>query len=280
MESITQDFTLGRPQVVGPLAVFPVFGPEPRLEYRAFADAAALGAFVREREQVSINDLVIENPTDLPLLVFEGEEVLGAKQNRTFDVSVLVAAGKRAQVPVSCVEEGRWTAGGEAHRFAPSQQAADPRLRRVKRVRANAHAAAGAEARPDQGEVWNEVRGRLAEHDVASPSGALSDVYDHNRGALLTLAGGIHHEPGQIGALVEVEGRPLVLDLVSRRRRVRLAAAAARAGLRARGAQPARAARGRRGPRGRLPAYVRSSPRGWTCPRRDSAAASGSPPPG
>jgi hypothetical protein len=41
----------------------------------------------------NVNDLVIVNPTDLPVLVYEGEEVLGAQQNRIFDVSVLVAAG-------------------------------------------------------------------------------------------------------------------------------------------------------------------------------------------
>ena len=37
-------YTLGGPQVAGPLAVFPVFGPEPRLEYRAFVQAAKLAA--------------------------------------------------------------------------------------------------------------------------------------------------------------------------------------------------------------------------------------------
>jgi ARG/rhodanese/phosphatase superfamily protein len=33
--------------------------------------------------------LSVENPTDLPLLVYEGEEVLGAQQNRTFDATAL-----------------------------------------------------------------------------------------------------------------------------------------------------------------------------------------------
>ena len=37
METITSPFTLGEPQTAGPLAVFPVFGPDPRLDYRSFA---------------------------------------------------------------------------------------------------------------------------------------------------------------------------------------------------------------------------------------------------
>jgi len=37
---------VGDPDVAGPLAVFPLFGPEPRLAYRSFAQAAPLGATV------------------------------------------------------------------------------------------------------------------------------------------------------------------------------------------------------------------------------------------
>ena len=40
MTTITPSLTLGDPQVAGPLAVFPVLGPEPALDYRAFATAS------------------------------------------------------------------------------------------------------------------------------------------------------------------------------------------------------------------------------------------------
>jgi hypothetical protein len=39
---------LGAPDVAGALAVFPVFGDEPRLPYRSFAQAAPLGVVVTE----------------------------------------------------------------------------------------------------------------------------------------------------------------------------------------------------------------------------------------
>ena len=109
MNTLTRQYTIGEPQVVGPLAVFPVFGPDPLLDYCTFAQATELGALARELDGgASVRSLVVENPTDLPLLVYEGEEVLGAQQNRTFDDSVLVAAGAKLDVPVSCVEAGRW----------------------------------------------------------------------------------------------------------------------------------------------------------------------------
>src|SRR4051794_12669871 len=100
---------VGEPDVAGPLAVYPVFGPEPSLEYLSFAEAAALGVTLRELEpHASVNDLIVDNPLDLPVLLYEGEELRGAQQDRTIDVSVLVPARSRLSIPVSCVEAGRW----------------------------------------------------------------------------------------------------------------------------------------------------------------------------
>src|SRR5262245_5569874 len=80
---------VGEPDVSGPLAVFPVFGPDPRLDYVALAEARERGFTVRELQSAaSVNDLLAENPTDTRVLLYEGEEVLGAQQNRTFDVTV------------------------------------------------------------------------------------------------------------------------------------------------------------------------------------------------
>jgi hypothetical protein len=204
-------YTLGEPQVAGPLAVFPVFGPPARLAYRAFVQAAELGACVKELEtEAVVGRLAVENPTDLPLLVYEGEEVLGAQQNRSFDVTALVPAGERIELPVSCVEQGRWDHTRHGDALRPSPQTADPSLRRVKR------AAANASGRPDQAEVWLEVDERLAAHEVHSPSAALSDLYERRRGNLRGLAEAIDHVDGQIGALACVSGRPAALDLVSR----------------------------------------------------------------
>src|SRR6185295_11142840 len=85
---------VGEPDVHGPLAVFPLFGPPPVAEYVAFADGCARGVIVKELDAgASVNDLVVLNPTEVAVLLYEGEEVLGAQQNRTFDVSILVAAG-------------------------------------------------------------------------------------------------------------------------------------------------------------------------------------------
>ena len=212
MTTITHTHLLGEPQVAGPLAVFPVlFGPRPGLDYRAFVQAIELGAAVKELESgAAVSRLLVENPTELPVLVYEGEEVLGAQQNRLFDSSVLVPAGKRVELDVSCVEQGRWDHRRHRAAMQPSPQAADPSLRRRKRRAIEHHGHA------DQGEVWTAVAARLADHDVASASAAMSDLYDRRRGDLGELAGAVRHVDGQVGALACVAGQPVALDLVSR----------------------------------------------------------------
>src|SRR3954453_3110806 len=157
---ITHDFLaeplrVGEPNVCGPLAVYPLFGPEPELGYVAFAQAVSAGASVKELASgASVNDLLVINPTPTPVLLYEGEEVLGAQQNRTFDTSVLVPAGAQLRVPVSCVERHRWDGHRHGESFAPAPQTAYPALRQMKNRQARTNAMAGMEARAHQGAVW------------------------------------------------------------------------------------------------------------------------------
>lgn len=43
----------------------------------------------------SVNDLAVQKLLDKPVLLYEGEEALGAQQNRTYDVSALIVAQTR-----------------------------------------------------------------------------------------------------------------------------------------------------------------------------------------
>src|SRR5690348_6524271 len=120
---LAAQITVAEPTVVGPLAVFPLIADRsPSLCYVSFAEARQRGAAVKELSgAASVNDLMVHNPLDVSVLLYEGEEVLGAQQNRTFDVSVLVAPRSELHVPVSCVEAGRWDGGrhDEAFDLAP-----------------------------------------------------------------------------------------------------------------------------------------------------------------
>jgi ARG/rhodanese/phosphatase superfamily protein len=214
---LAKPLEVGEPDVSGPLAVFPVFGPDPRLSYVALAEARERGFTVRELQSAaSVNDLLVENPTDATVLLYEGEEVLGAQQNRTFDVTVLVAPRAKLRVPVSCVEVGRWDSGRHREDFEVSPQAAYPELRRAKSRQAAHRVAAGLDARADQAEVWHAIDLKSARLGAESPTGAMHDVYESRRDRLNELNGAVHLRPNQVGALVAIDGRFSVLDYVSR----------------------------------------------------------------
>jgi hypothetical protein len=160
--------------------------------------------------------VLVCNASDQPVLLYEGELIYGARQNRTIDAPVLVPAGVELSVSVSCVEQGRWDAGQHAAHFVSAPHAADPGLRSAKRAAANQQNEVGAAPRPEQGEVWREVGERLVAHGVESASFALSDIYDAKRSALAELNHAVHAEDGQVGVVVEISGRPVALDLVGR----------------------------------------------------------------
>lgn len=214
---LSEHLRVGEPMSAGPLTVVPLFGPEARCEYLSFAESRANGVRIGELESgASVRDLVIENPTESNVFLFEGEEVLGAQQNRTFDVSVLVGAGQKLRVPVSCVEAGRWDGRRHSESFEPAPQTANPRLRREKAEQSRRQVAAGAAARADQSAVWSSVSEMSADHGAHSPTGAMHDVYESRRGSLRAMCAAIPLQEGQFGSIVFINGQMSVADYVSR----------------------------------------------------------------
>src|SRR6266511_802990 len=114
---------LGDPVERRGVVIAPLFPrTDPRAEYLTLDEAIPLGFHVTELDAAgSVPELLAKNPLDANVLLYDGEELLGAKQNRILNVTVLVPARSETKIPVSCVEEGRWHARS-AH-FAPGAQA-------------------------------------------------------------------------------------------------------------------------------------------------------------
>ena len=72
------------------------------------------GLVVDELDDASVQTLRVRNPGDKPVLVVEGEHFLGGKQNRALNATVLVPARAELEIPVSCLEQGRW---GRPHAY-------------------------------------------------------------------------------------------------------------------------------------------------------------------
>src|SRR4051794_6680459 len=99
-------FTTGEPRSFGGLTVVPLFpASEPVLEYVGLDEAVARGLTVAEVGESGVVELLaVSNPLDSHVLLYEGEELVGAKQNRVLQWTSLVPPLSKVQLPASCVE--------------------------------------------------------------------------------------------------------------------------------------------------------------------------------
>jgi len=194
------------------IAVAPLFPRnDPIADYLTLDEALGRGLTIKEvDESGSVPELIVENPLDERVLLYDGEELVGAKQNRILNVSVLVEAGSKLTIPVSCVEQGRWSS--VSARFSAGGHISHHDLRRRK---AEAQAARPMARGVAQGVVWGELHERITSMSVDSPTGASGDLYRSRAKELQALADAFPAQPGQCGAFLGLEDT-FCVDIVSR----------------------------------------------------------------
>lgn len=206
-------YQLGQPQSHAGITITPLFPlRDPVCNYVSLDEALAKGLEIGEVSDAGdVGELAVRNPLSLGVLLYDGEELLGAKQNRILNLSVLLAAGSTTRIPVSCVERGRWSRG---HRgFTSAGHVAGPQLRKRKAASLHTNALARGAA---QGTVWSSVDEQLALRHIASPTVANADIFASRRRETRDLAERFALEPGQSGVLVAIAGQGWCLDAVSR----------------------------------------------------------------
>jgi hypothetical protein len=203
---------LGEPAEHRGVVITPLFPRrDPVAPYLTLDEALARGLSITETSRSgSVPELAVANPLDDDVLLYDGEELVGAKQNRILNVTVLVGAKTTLPIPVSCVEEGRWSWRSEQFDSAHHISHAELRRRKAERLQA-APLARGAA----QSEVWDAVREKAARLQVQSPTGANADTYRARASDIGSLESAFPLQPGQCGAVLSL-GREHCLDLVSR----------------------------------------------------------------
>ena len=202
----------GEPQTHGGITIIPLLAPLPaRRAYITLDEAAPRGFHISEiDEHGSVPQLLVRNPLAEDVLLYDGEEVVGAKQNRVLEASVLVPALATQKIPVACVEAGRWHDSGRD--FEASDRVAHPEVRRRKSSDLE-HAPLSSGS--SQSTVWSAIDERLAASQVHSLTSALADVHEAERPRIDALADEFPLVEGQCGAILAL-GSDLCLDLVSR----------------------------------------------------------------
>ena len=208
------EIRIGNPVRCDGLAVFPLFAePSGRVGYALSDDAISDGTVTVEEvsEAGSVPDLSVENKGEIRVLFLEGEELVGAKQNRILNTSVLVAAHSKTKIPVSCVEAGRW--GYRSRSFSSSGSHSSSKLRYALKASVSRSVKARRGHRSDQGAVWEEVARQQLALGASSGTRAMSDTFEAHRKRLDEYQDKLRYVDGAIGAAVAVQGKVVSCDL-------------------------------------------------------------------
>jgi len=176
----------GKAIVKGPLGVCPLYRrADGRATYLTYAQALDAGAVaVRELGDAgSVPELVLENKGDELVLILDGEQLIGARQNRVMNTTVLIGAAGKVVIPVSCVEQGRWHYEG-THEMRSSAAPLYARTRAMKSQQVLERLQTHNEYTADQHAIWESISTNLAEDAVYSPTSAMKDHFTSRRDGL------------------------------------------------------------------------------------------------
>jgi hypothetical protein len=216
--TIDQSFAsieLGAPQVHRNIVVFPIINPSHNA-----AHWLTLGEALEQQLLIvteisqggSVPELAVINRADRPVLLLDGEELIGAKQNRVLNTTILLKEHSETVVPVSCTEHGRWSYISAA--FADSKVVMAHRARAHKSRSVSESLAASAGYQSDQGEVWEEIAALHSSVGSSSPTGAMHDAYKARERELDQCVAAFTAVPGQTGLLVVINDQVAGFDLI------------------------------------------------------------------
>ncbi len=161
-----------------------------------------------EFNEGDVNNLTFSNKADHPVFLLAGEVIIGGKQDRIIGRNTIIPAKKTQQVPVYCVEHGRWT--GETKEFTTANALAHGRLR-------------GKASFDGQQDVWNEVATKNAERKTTSQTDTYRKIaQQQSDGTLKTWQKSIdasldklsdEDKSHLVGFAVSVNGKVATIDL-------------------------------------------------------------------
>jgi hypothetical protein len=166
-----------------------------------------------EKQQEQVSELQIENKSDKPLFLQEGDRLRGGKQDRIISISMVVPARSgKMKVPAFCVEQGRWSRGdlGTAFGATDNPALASQAVRYASKV-------AG-----DQGRVWQEVaeeKATLEDRGVLNNTSSLNEAFDSEEMKKISaeyerqLGGVFAKHPDAVGVAFVLNGKVLEVDI-------------------------------------------------------------------
>jgi hypothetical protein len=139
---------------------------------------AARQVKIQEISDGNVNSLTFVNQAPKPVFLLAGEVIIGGKQDRIIGRNTVIPGNTTQEVPVYCVEHGRWTV--ETKEFASARALAHGRLR-------------GQASYAAQQDVWNEVAAKNVARKTVTPSDTYRKVaQQQSDGTLAAMEKQVH----------------------------------------------------------------------------------------
>lgn len=157
-----------------------------------------------------VPQLLVTNDSDIRVFLMDGEELIGAKQNRIVNTSIMIEARSGVRIPVSCIEQGRWHFEGSEMK---SGCVSHPHLRRQKATQVAYSLERSRTFASDQGAIWDAVEDKLEELSVRSNTSDMDTLFREKRSDLNSFLDKIRFVEGTTGVIASINGRPVCADL-------------------------------------------------------------------
>jgi hypothetical protein len=158
----------------------------------------------------SVPDLKLINKSAGKLLVVDGDGLVGAKQNRIVNATFLIAGQTEITIPVSCVEQGRWSYRSQKFAYGEKVMPPSMRLKNQKAVAMNLKEGIGY--RSNQGMIWNDLALKSERMAVHSETGAMADLFEGQKDRLDEYLKAFRLLDCQVGAVFAINGRAVGLE--------------------------------------------------------------------
>lgn len=221
MATVLNDYlgqlNLGGKQAYKNMAVFPLLSAYTEtLDYLVLDEALEAGSLevTEVNEEGAVPELKVQNKSSKMVLILDGEELVGAKQNRIVNTTVLVAANANMVIPVSCVEQGRWSYKGPT--FQSEERIMSSNLRSRKAAQVNYSVRSSGQFNADQGEIWHDISEQAYRRDAKSPTMAMADIYEKEAVSIDEYVEHFSVVDSQVGAVFMINGRVVGLDSFGR----------------------------------------------------------------
>ena len=199
------------------LVLFPLTGEGAAgADYLVLDEALERGlAHITEvSEAGSVPELAFENDAERDVLLLDGEELVGARQNRILNISILVGAKQKLVVPVSCVERGRWSYRSREFGSAGRKLYAKARAAKMAQVSRSMESHAGRMS--DQSFLWQDLAEKRVRMSVDSHTEAMGDLYEAREDALAGYGQAFKPVPGQVGAVFAIDGQVRGVEILDK----------------------------------------------------------------